>query len=190
MTLGGVVARPICRMTSSTICLVKLVPVKSRDLHFTTWLYSGTPYLELQVVASSTSTTQARPRLCKILLTFPKSPTSTHVYTQSSKLRHDKRNLCRASGQGTLPPPTTTLFATPNPMYSDSDYDPEDYKILPKIPRAFGEDGGKFYKHYDDLAEEIDQDMVHSLKAQLDGILIFVCCANAFMRSHEFLTRS
>lgn len=72
-------------------------------------------------------------------------------------------------------------------MDSDSDNDngyswkDREKKLpFPKIPKAFGEDGGKFYKHYNDLAEELDQDMVHSLKAQLDGILIFVCCAMDF----------
>ncbi|KAG8952103.1 hypothetical protein FRC04_005103 [Tulasnella sp. 424] len=44
---------------------------------------------------------------------------------------------------------------------------------FPEIPKEFGEDGGKFYKFYDELADEIDEDLVKSLKAQLDGILIF-----------------
>ncbi|KAG8899695.1 hypothetical protein FRC00_001089 [Tulasnella sp. 408] len=44
---------------------------------------------------------------------------------------------------------------------------------VPAIPKEFGEDGGKFYKYYDELADELDGDMVTSLKAQLDGILIF-----------------
>ncbi|KIO18101.1 hypothetical protein M407DRAFT_246568, partial [Tulasnella calospora MUT 4182] len=30
-----------------------------------------------------------------------------------------------------------------------------------------------FYRYYDELADEIDEDLVKSLKAQLDGILIF-----------------
>ncbi|KAG9031571.1 hypothetical protein FS837_002951 [Tulasnella sp. UAMH 9824] len=45
---------------------------------------------------------------------------------------------------------------------------------LPPIPKEFGDDGGKFYKYYDELADELDDDMVASLKSQLDGILIFL----------------
>ncbi|KAG9045682.1 hypothetical protein FS837_005866 [Tulasnella sp. UAMH 9824] len=37
----------------------------------------------------------------------------------------------------------------------------------------FGQDGGKFYRCYDALADEIDEDMVKGLKEQLDGMLIF-----------------
>ncbi|KAG9039328.1 hypothetical protein FS837_000990 [Tulasnella sp. UAMH 9824] len=44
---------------------------------------------------------------------------------------------------------------------------------MPDIPKEFGDDGGNFYKYYDELAEELDEDLVKSLKAQLDGILIF-----------------
>lgn len=50
----------------------------------------------------------------------------------------------------------------------------EKLKELPEVPKAFGEDGGYFYRYYDALADEIDDDMVKSLKAQLDGILIYV----------------
>ncbi|KAG8943815.1 hypothetical protein FRC04_002509 [Tulasnella sp. 424] len=50
---------------------------------------------------------------------------------------------------------------------------PKKLTALPKIPPAFGEDDGVFYKYYDDLADELDEDMVTSLKSQLDGILIF-----------------
>ena len=50
----------------------------------------------------------------------------------------------------------------------------EKLKVIPEIPKQFGEDGGHFYRYYDTLADEIDEDMVKSLKAQLDGILIFV----------------
>ncbi|KIO26956.1 hypothetical protein M407DRAFT_23781 [Tulasnella calospora MUT 4182] len=49
----------------------------------------------------------------------------------------------------------------------------EEEGSLPNIPQSFGEDGGKFYKYYDDLSDELDEDMVKSLKTQLDGILIF-----------------
>lgn len=45
---------------------------------------------------------------------------------------------------------------------------------VPEIPKEFGDDGGHFYRYYDALADELDDDMVKSLKAQLDGILIFV----------------
>ncbi|KAG9031734.1 hypothetical protein FS837_002908, partial [Tulasnella sp. UAMH 9824] len=44
---------------------------------------------------------------------------------------------------------------------------------LPAVPKRFGDDGGKFYGYYDQLADELDEDMVTSLKSQLDGILIF-----------------
>ncbi|KAG8902029.1 hypothetical protein FRC00_002731 [Tulasnella sp. 408] len=44
---------------------------------------------------------------------------------------------------------------------------------IPEVPKAFGEDGGHFYRYYDAIADEIDDDMVKSLKAQLDGILIY-----------------
>lgn len=45
---------------------------------------------------------------------------------------------------------------------------------VPEPPEEFGQDGGKFYKAYDAIAEEIDDDMTKSLKEQLDGMLIFV----------------
>ncbi|KAG8948923.1 hypothetical protein FRC00_008397, partial [Tulasnella sp. 408] len=44
---------------------------------------------------------------------------------------------------------------------------------IPAIPKEFGDDGGHFYRYYDALADELDEDMVKSLKSQLDGILIF-----------------
>lgn len=47
-------------------------------------------------------------------------------------------------------------------------------KDIPKVPDEFGEDGGHFYRYYDDIADEFDEDMVTSLKTQLDGTLIFV----------------
>ncbi|KAG9040384.1 hypothetical protein FS837_000722, partial [Tulasnella sp. UAMH 9824] len=50
----------------------------------------------------------------------------------------------------------------------------EKLTTIPDIPKEFGDDGGHFYRYYDELAEEIDEDLVKSLKAQLDGILIFV----------------
>lgn len=50
----------------------------------------------------------------------------------------------------------------------------EKLEAIPEIPKRFGEDGGHFYRDYDTLADEIDEEMVKSLQAQLDGILIFV----------------
>ncbi|KAG8963401.1 hypothetical protein FRC05_004742 [Tulasnella sp. 425] len=44
---------------------------------------------------------------------------------------------------------------------------------IPEPPKKFVDDGGHFYRYYDALADELDEDMVKSLKAQLDGILIF-----------------
>ncbi|KAG8927236.1 hypothetical protein FRC00_002216 [Tulasnella sp. 408] len=44
---------------------------------------------------------------------------------------------------------------------------------VPEPPHEFGQDGGKFYRCYDALAEEIDEDMTQGLKEQLDGMLIF-----------------
>ncbi|KAG8943561.1 hypothetical protein FRC04_002786 [Tulasnella sp. 424] len=50
---------------------------------------------------------------------------------------------------------------------------------IPNPPEEFGQDGGKFYRCYDDLAKEIDDDMTSGLKEQLDGILIFPVPFNA-----------
>ncbi|KAG8963215.1 hypothetical protein FRC00_007280 [Tulasnella sp. 408] len=44
---------------------------------------------------------------------------------------------------------------------------------IPDPPHEFGQDGGKFYCHYDALAQEIDDDMTGGLKEQLDEMLIF-----------------
>ncbi|KIO21626.1 hypothetical protein M407DRAFT_28767 [Tulasnella calospora MUT 4182] len=44
---------------------------------------------------------------------------------------------------------------------------------IPDPPHEFGQDGGNFYRCYDALAEEIDEDMTKGLKEQLDGMLIF-----------------
>ncbi|KAG8919920.1 hypothetical protein FRC01_001027 [Tulasnella sp. 417] len=44
---------------------------------------------------------------------------------------------------------------------------------IPEPPAGFGQDGGKFYRCYDALAEELDEDMTKGLKEQLDGLLIF-----------------
>lgn len=43
-------------------------------------------------------------------------------------------------------------------------------------PPEFGQDGGEFCRHYDALAQEIDDDIISGLKEQLDGMLIFVSC--------------
>lgn len=45
---------------------------------------------------------------------------------------------------------------------------------IPDPPEELGLDGGKLYRAYDALADEIDEDMARSLKEQLDGMLIFV----------------
>ncbi|KAG8912556.1 hypothetical protein FRC00_004263 [Tulasnella sp. 408] len=50
---------------------------------------------------------------------------------------------------------------------------PEKLTTLPHVPKEFGGDGGHFYKYYDELADELDEDLVARLKSQLDGILIF-----------------
>ncbi|KAG8983755.1 hypothetical protein FRB90_005784, partial [Tulasnella sp. 427] len=55
---------------------------------------------------------------------------------------------------------------------NSSRYEPKLTKI-PPIPPKFGDDGGHFYRYYDALADDLDKDMVKSLKSQLDGILIF-----------------
>ncbi|KAG9045667.1 hypothetical protein FS837_005879 [Tulasnella sp. UAMH 9824] len=52
---------------------------------------------------------------------------------------------------------------------------------VPEPPNEFGQDGGKFYRCYDALAEEIDEDMTQGLKEQLDGMLIFVTQNNAIL---------
>ncbi|KAG8909724.1 hypothetical protein FRC01_006757 [Tulasnella sp. 417] len=44
---------------------------------------------------------------------------------------------------------------------------------VPVPPEHFGQDGGKFYRYYDALAQEIDENMVTGLKEQLDALLIF-----------------
>ncbi|KAG8912753.1 hypothetical protein FRC01_004921 [Tulasnella sp. 417] len=41
------------------------------------------------------------------------------------------------------------------------------------IPPAFGLDGGHFYKHYDRLAKDLDEDLVESIRETLDGLLVF-----------------
>ncbi|KAG8927916.1 hypothetical protein FRC01_006729 [Tulasnella sp. 417] len=45
---------------------------------------------------------------------------------------------------------------------------------VPDPPKELGQDGGKFYRAYDAIAEEVDNDMTQSLKEQLDGMPIFV----------------
>ncbi|KAG9018154.1 hypothetical protein FRB90_012062 [Tulasnella sp. 427] len=44
---------------------------------------------------------------------------------------------------------------------------------FPDIPPEFGQDGGKFNYFYDQVADELDDDLVKRLKAQLDSLLIF-----------------
>ncbi|KAG8983198.1 hypothetical protein FRB90_006231, partial [Tulasnella sp. 427] len=43
----------------------------------------------------------------------------------------------------------------------------------PVPPPAFGKDGGDFFYHYDKLRDDMDDDMVKSLKDNLDGLLTF-----------------
>ncbi|KAG8924324.1 hypothetical protein FRC00_005239 [Tulasnella sp. 408] len=57
-------------------------------------------------------------------------------------------------------------------MVETGPYNPPRFEV-PVPPQEFGQDGGKFYHYYDNLAEEIDNDMVAGLKEQLDGLLIF-----------------
>ncbi|KAG9014402.1 hypothetical protein FRB90_005374 [Tulasnella sp. 427] len=45
--------------------------------------------------------------------------------------------------------------------------------LYPIPPVEFGRDGGEFYKHYDKIADELDNGMVKGLKSNLDGLLIF-----------------
>lgn len=45
---------------------------------------------------------------------------------------------------------------------------------VPDPVKELGRDGGKFYRCYDALADELDEDRVNGLKEQLDGMLIFV----------------
>ncbi|KAG8944524.1 hypothetical protein FRC04_001746 [Tulasnella sp. 424] len=44
---------------------------------------------------------------------------------------------------------------------------------FPVFPPAFGQDGGMFLKHYDQLADGLDEEMTKTLKENLDGMLIF-----------------
>ncbi|KAG8911739.1 hypothetical protein FRC01_005549, partial [Tulasnella sp. 417] len=44
---------------------------------------------------------------------------------------------------------------------------------VPHPLEVFGQDGGEFYRCYDELAEEIDDDMAGGLREQLDGLLLF-----------------
>ncbi|KAG9050302.1 hypothetical protein FS837_006412 [Tulasnella sp. UAMH 9824] len=43
----------------------------------------------------------------------------------------------------------------------------------PLPPVEFARDGGEFYKHYDKIADELDNGMITGLKSSLDGLLIF-----------------
>ncbi|KAG8897790.1 hypothetical protein FRC01_011175 [Tulasnella sp. 417] len=49
---------------------------------------------------------------------------------------------------------------------------------IPEVPSGLGEDGGQFWKHYDTVADELDDDLVKMLKSQLDGLLIFLINGN------------
>lgn len=62
----------------------------------------------------------------------------------------------------------------------------EPLTTMPDIPKEPGDDGGHFYRHYDELADELDEDLVKNLKAQLDGILIFVSRFSSLVPHHSF----
>lgn len=49
---------------------------------------------------------------------------------------------------------------------------------IPEPPDELGQDGGRFYRCYDAIAAEVDEDMTNGLKEQLDGMLIFVSNAS------------
>ncbi|KAG8926296.1 hypothetical protein FRC01_009048, partial [Tulasnella sp. 417] len=66
-----------------------------------------------------------------------------------------------------------TLQSQGNSMNTNTQTPPFIFEV-PEPPEEFGQDGGKFYKAYDAIAEEMDDDMTKSLKEQLDGMLIFV----------------
>ncbi|KIO29797.1 hypothetical protein M407DRAFT_21046 [Tulasnella calospora MUT 4182] len=44
---------------------------------------------------------------------------------------------------------------------------------IPPFPPEFGEDKGEFFKHYDKIQDELDDEMVKRLKENLDGLLVF-----------------
>ncbi|KAG8945588.1 hypothetical protein FRC00_010038, partial [Tulasnella sp. 408] len=66
------------------------------------------------------------------------------------------------------------LLATPLPSMNTlfNPYNRNHFE-LPTPPKEFGQDGGKFYRYYDELAEGMDQDMVAGLRDRLDGLIIF-----------------
>lgn len=70
---------------------------------------------------------------------------------------------------------TTIIHSTLNPTILE----------IPEPPAEFGQDGGKFYRCYDTLAGEIDEDMTEGLKEHLDGLLIFV---GIFTKAHPWMT--
>ncbi|KIO15395.1 hypothetical protein M407DRAFT_35039 [Tulasnella calospora MUT 4182] len=59
-------------------------------------------------------------------------------------------------------------------MNTTADIFKEQITERPEIPARFGEDGGRFYAYYDQLADELDEDLTKRLKSQLDSLLIFV----------------
>ncbi|KAG8971619.1 hypothetical protein FRB90_010437 [Tulasnella sp. 427] len=65
---------------------------------------------------------------------------------------------------------TTVYYTITGPMLLGAKFDAHQ---LARSPKGFGNDDGFFWKKYDDLAETLDNNMVKSLKTQLDGILIF-----------------
>ncbi|KAG8953706.1 hypothetical protein FRC04_001910 [Tulasnella sp. 424] len=55
-------------------------------------------------------------------------------------------------------------------------------------PPEFGRDGGEFYRHYDKIADQLDNGIVKGLKASLDGLLIFAGLFAAINSSFLALT--
>ncbi|KAG9021290.1 hypothetical protein FS837_007380, partial [Tulasnella sp. UAMH 9824] len=77
----------------------------------------------------------------------------THAYRVSLPLLNN--HLIKSMNSIVSNPLITLVFEIPDPL------------------KQFGQDGGKFYRAYDALAEEIDEDTAKSLKEQLDEMLIF-----------------
>ncbi|KAG8916799.1 hypothetical protein FRC01_002864 [Tulasnella sp. 417] len=72
--------------------------------------------------------------------------------------------------------PHQSVSLTPTPyMMNATAHNPVNPPIfdVPEPPQEFGQDGGRFYRCYDAIADEIDEDMTQGLKEQLDGMLIF-----------------
>ncbi|KAG8920501.1 hypothetical protein FRC01_000725, partial [Tulasnella sp. 417] len=71
------------------------------------------------------------------------------------------------------PPPSTFSLLRMN----HSQFEPT-LTAVPERPRAFGEDGGHFYRRYDAISDELDEGMVKRLKAQAG---LFASVNSAFL---------